>query len=176
MIAALVLMLVVVFLNSSRLLPSSAFGWLSDWFRRPFRRRMAVARFARYLADLLEAGVSTPDALRIAGFTVNQSRMRRAAWKLADDIESTGLVSQQAYRRPLTATVLHALAPEVAPASRVRLLRDISACHAERVRTGLSWTSGIVEPIAICLVGLIVGSVVIALFLPLVKLVEGLSS
>ena len=76
-------------------------GWAIG-FRAPFGRRTAVARFARFMADLLEAGVSVPDALRIAGFTVNQSRMQRAAWRLANDIESTGGFSQAAYQRPLT--------------------------------------------------------------------------
>jgi type II secretory pathway component PulF len=57
----------------------------------------------------------------------------------------------------------------------VRLLREISSCHADRIRTGLSWTSGIIEPIAILVVGCAVGFTVLALFIPLVKLVEGLS-
>jgi type II secretory pathway component PulF len=63
----------------------------------------------------------------------------------------------------------------MSPAVRVRLLREISTCHAERVRAGRSWTSGIIEPIAICVVGLVVGWTVLALFLPLVSLIRGLS-
>jgi general secretion pathway protein F len=174
-IAALIAALVVLFLKAIRLLPATMFAWLGDRFRPPFGRRTAVARFAHFTADLLEAGVSMPDALRIAGFTVSPSRLQRAAWGLASDLEATGGCSVRAYQRPLTATVLHALTAEMSPATRVRLLREISACHAERVRIGLSWSSGIVEPFAICLVGFWVGLVVLALFIPLVKLVEGLS-
>jgi type II secretory pathway component PulF len=171
----LAVLFTLLVLYANRLLPESTLGWLGDRFRLPFGRRTAVARFARFMADLLEAGVKLPDALRIAGFTTNQSRMQQAAWKLANDIELTGGFTYGAYARPLTATIAHALATETPPASRVRLLREISNCHAERVRIGLSWTTGIVEPLAICVVGFVVGCTVLALFLPLVKLVEGLS-
>jgi type II secretory pathway component PulF len=166
---------ILLLLSANRLLPAAAFSWLGEWFRPPFTRRTAVARFARFAADLLEAGVSLPDSLRIAGFTVNQSRMQRAAWQLANDLELTGGLSQRVDRRSLTSTVAFALAPDTPPASRIRLLREISDCHAERVRHGLSWATGIVEPLAICAVGFVVGLTVVALFLPLVTLVEGLS-
>ncbi len=175
LVVVLIIVFTLLFLKANRFLPSSAFGWLGNRFRPLYGRRMAVARFTRFTADLLEAGVSLPDALRIAGFTVKQSRMQRAAWRLANDIESSGEFSQRAYQRPLTATVAYALSPDTPPASRVRLLREISNCHAERVRIGLSWAAGVVEPIAICVVGFAVGLTVLASFMPMVKLVEALS-
>lgn len=144
-------------------------------WNRPFTRRATLARFSRFLADLLEAGIATPDALRLAGYTVEQWRTRHAAWQLANDLEATGSFSTQAYCRPLSAAVVHALTPGTPASARLRLLRELSSCHAERLRVGLSWTSGILEPVAIALVGLIVGLTVIGLFLPLVRLVEGLS-
>jgi type IV pilus assembly protein PilC len=175
LIVILAALLALLTLNANRLLPESTMMWLRTWLRPPLGRRTAVARFTRFLADLLEAGVSTPDALRISGFTVNQPHVQRAAWQLASDMESTGGFSQNAYQRPLTATVTYALAAETAPSTRVRLLREISNCHEERVRMALSWTTGMIEPLAIVVVGLAVGFTVVALFLPLVKLVEGLS-
>jgi type II secretory pathway component PulF len=174
-IAALLILFALSLLNSRRLLPSSAFAWLGDRFRPSFGRRTAVARFTRFTADLLDAGVNMPDALRIAGFTTSRSGLQRAAWRLASDLESGAHVAQRSYQRPLTATVLRAITADMPTASRIRLLREISSCHAERVRVGLSWTSGIIEPMAIVLVGLVVGLTVLALFVPLVKLVEGLS-
>jgi type IV pilus assembly protein PilC len=174
-IICLALLFALLVSSAYRLLPESAFGWMGDWIRAPFRRRTAVARFARFMADLLEAGVSLPDALRIAGFTVHFSRMRQAAWRLANEAESAGGISQGAAERRLSATVAYALAHDAPAASRVRLLREISNCHAERVRVGLSWTTGIVEPIAICVVGFVVGCAVLGLFLPLVSLIEALS-
>jgi type II secretory pathway component PulF len=174
-LAALGVVSLLLVLNANRLLPASGLAWIGEHVRLPFGRRAAVARFARFTADLLEAGVSMPDSLRIAGFTVHQSRMQRAAWQLASDLESTGGLSQRADRRALTSTLSFALAPEMQPESRIRLLREVSNCQAERVRLGMSWTTGIVEPLAIGAVGLVVGCTVLALFLPLVTLVNALT-
>jgi type II secretory pathway component PulF len=175
-VVVLVILLALLILNANRRLPESAFAWAGGWFHAPFGRRTAIARFARFVADLLESGVSVPDSLRIAGFTVKQSRLRQAAWQMANDVESTGGFSQRAYQRPLTASVAYALAADAPQRTRVRLLREISNCHAERVRIGLSWTTGVVEPLAIVVVGIAVGCTVLGLFLPLVSLINGLSN
>jgi hypothetical protein len=76
---------------------------------------------------------------------------------------------------PLTSTVQYALRAEMPAAARVHLLKEVSNCYADRTRNRLSWTRGIVEPLAICAIGLVVGLVVIALYLPLVDLINNLS-
>lgn len=162
-------------LNANRLLPKSVIAWLSDWIRPPFGRRAAIARFARFLADLLEAGVGLPDALRIAGHCVQRSRLRRAAWRMANELEVESPPPHRRNLNPLTASVCYAATAPMSPEARIHLLREISACHADRVRVGLSWTNGLVEPAAICLVGIAVGLVVLGLFLPLIKLINGLA-
>ena len=43
-----------------------------------FGRSTALARFSRFLADLLEAGIDSPSALRIAGFATRRPRLRSA--------------------------------------------------------------------------------------------------
>jgi type II secretory pathway component PulF len=174
-VVALALVLAIVVLKANRLLPARTFGWLTNRVSLPFGRRTSIARFVRFTADLIESGVGLPDALRIAGFAVNRSPMQQAAWRLAKELESTGRFSQRAYERPLTASFTYALAADLPTESRVRLLREISNSHADRTSINLSWASGIVEPIAIFAVGLVIGLTVIGLFLPLVKLVEGLS-
>ncbi|HMC11787.1 MAG TPA: hypothetical protein VKH44_10870, partial [Pirellulaceae bacterium] len=110
-----------------------------------------------------------------AGLASGSPRLKRAASRLASQMETRGDIDQPSYRLPLTATVLHALRAELPTTSRVRLLRELSCCHAERARVLLSWTRGIFEPIFILLVGLVVGTTVIALFLPLLSLIQGLS-
>lgn len=171
LIAAVIVFFVLLLLKSGYGQSSSA----GAWFGIPFGRATSIARFAQFMADLLEAGLAVPDALRIAGFTTKRTRLRRAAWRLADDVESGRYPAQPIRRNSLTATVLYALRSEMAPTSRVRLLREISDCYSGRVRMVLSWTHGVIEPVTICVVGLFVGATVLALFIPLVKLIEGLT-
>jgi type II secretory pathway component PulF len=175
LIAVLLLAIGALLINSQRAVPWSLASWLSDRLAVPFGRRTAVARFARFTADLLEAGLSVPDSLRVAGYCVNRRRLRTAAWHMADHITADRNDSDSAGKRTLSAAVTYAVSQPMPDASRIRLLREISACHAERSRLQLSWASGFIEPITICVVGITVGVMVLALFLPLVKLIEGLT-
>jgi type II secretory pathway component PulF len=160
--------------NAQRAFPWSFSSWLGDRFPAPFGRRDATARFARFTADLLDAGLSVPDALRIAGYSMNRRRLRTAAWQMADDLAEDG-GANSAGSQMLSPAVVHALCTPMSAGSRIRLLRELSACDAQRMRMRLSWTTGIIEPVTICVVGIIVGLTVLALFLPLVKLIEGLT-
>jgi len=159
----------------TRLVPRSIREFVGDWFGTPLARWTAIARFYQFLADLLEAELAPASALRLAGFATGSPRLKRAACRMAAEISVGGEVLPQAYQRSRTVTALHALRTDLPGPSRVRLLREVSASHAERGRILLSWTRGIIEPISILLIGLMVGWVVVGLFLPMLILIQGLS-
>jgi type IV pilus assembly protein PilC len=159
----------------SRLLPAHVRHWCGDHLGMRWGRATTLARFSQFAADLLEADLVTPQAVRLAGLATGNPPLQRAASRVAGDLEAGGDVSRPDSKSLLTATVLHALDGRVAAPARIRLLREISACYAERARGRLSWTRGIVEPLAICAIGLVVGATVLALFLPLISLIHGLA-
>jgi type II secretory pathway component PulF len=176
LIAAIVIaILAIVFFLPSQALPAS--------MRRSFRRRFggwfgrstALARFARFTADLLEAGVDMPSALRLASETTGAPQLQEASWLMANQLESRRVGVPPLVRNALSATITHALFREMPQGSRIRLLKEVSNGYADRVRRRLSWTHGVLGPIAIGVVGLGVGLVVLALFLPLVTLINNLS-
>jgi type IV pilus assembly protein PilC len=173
--AAIVIAVVVLLKTIVRALPASVRDWFADDIGLPWGRSMALARFSRFLADLLEAGLGIPAALRIAGFASNKPRLQRAAARLADALHSdkTAPPPDQRY---LTTTVLYALSSDMPITSCVRLLREVSDCHAERRSALLSWTRGFAAPIAVAVIGIFVGIMVLALFLPMVSLINNLSS
>jgi type II secretory pathway component PulF len=156
-----------------RSLPAAIRSSLADRINWPFGRTTAIARFARFTADLLEGGLSLPDALRIAAHATRKSALRATARQLVN--ETSAGAAQRQEPRPLTAALLYAVRADIATPARVHLLREISNCHAARARFRLSWTRGFIEPLSICVVGVLVGVIVIAMFLPLLKLIEGLS-
>lgn len=157
------------------LLPKVLRAELDDYFGTPFGRTTALARFCQFAADLLQAEFDPREAVRLAGQAANSSRLRRAAWRLSRDLELGEPVQRAAYRPILTSTVLHSLTAAMPLAARIRLLREISSSYAERSRARVSWTRGMVEPLAIGVIGVVIGVTVIGLFLPLVSLVQGLS-
>lgn len=158
-----------------RHLPVGVRNWCGDHWPFRFGRATALARLSQFTADLLEAQLDPPQALRLAGLATGNAPLRRAAQRAAEDAEAGSPFANASARRQLTATILHALAQDSAPEARIQLLREISAGYAERARKRLSWTRGIIEPLAICAIGFVVGATVVALFLPLVTLVQGLA-
>jgi type IV pilus assembly protein PilC len=161
--------------QARKLLPLGLRDWANDRFGTPLGRSTAIAGFAQSLADLVTVEPDPAAAVQIAGAASQSPRLRRAAWRLAGELEHNGKPNIEVYRATITATVLHALGSELPTASRSALLEEISRCHATRAAQSLSWTHGIVEPLLIVIVGLMMGSVVVALFMPLISLIQGLS-
>ena len=140
-----------------------------------FGRATAIAKFSQFLADLLEAGLSVPDTLRVAGFLTTRKRLQNAAWRLADQLQIDVIAAQHIEAPRGAATIFHALRSEMPTQSRVSLLREVSKTYAAAARRRLSWTRGVIEPLTILVIGFVVAGVVVSLFLPLIKLIEGLS-
>jgi type II secretory pathway component PulF len=123
----------------------------------------------------LEAGLDVPAALRISGHCTQSPRLQRAAWQVAREAERNEGLPLLKYTNPLTQTVLYALRFPMPDASRIHLLREVGRNHALRAAKLLSWTQGVMEPLAICILGILVGFTVLSLVLPLVRLIQGLS-
>ncbi len=158
-----------------RWLPLSFREWCDDRLGTLLGRNNALARFSQFTADLLEADLSVPSALRVAGFSIGSSRLQRSAWRLANDLERGPLLESRRERQFLTATVWHCLATDSPRPVQIHMLRELSVCFSQRVQNRLSWARGFIEPLAICVVGIIVGFTVLALFMPMLSLVSGLS-
>jgi type II secretory pathway component PulF len=171
--AALCALLCAVLLGFSGRFGSFGHVWPFRWLRRFLGRSTATAQFSRFVADLLEAGIAVPDAVRLGGVSTRRPAVTAASRQFASELESGHEVTTRRMRRELTSTVLHALRTEMPAASRVRLLKEISMCHAERSDSRLSWSRGVVEPAMICVIAVVVGVFVLALLVPLYSLVTG---
>lgn len=122
------------------------------------RGARAAETFTRSLALLAEAEMPHGDAIDLAAAA---ARVRPATARVP------------ARRGPMTAAAAEALTYE--PQAAGVLLRAIADCHGDRGRGGLSATQWLIGPVAIGVVGIFVGFVVIALFMPLISLVSALS-
>lgn len=169
------LLLAVGLWQARRWLSSALREWWQDFFATRIGHFIAIARFSQFTADLLEAEVEPCHALRLAGLATGSGSIGRAANRVAASLDGSTEDWQAKNRSVLTRTVHYALVSPQMNSARVRLLREISASHAERMRWRLSWTRGLIEPLAILVVGLIVGGVALALFYPMFQLIHGLS-
>jgi type IV pilus assembly protein PilC len=150
-------------------------NWASDRFGRRFARSTAIAKLAGFTADLLEAGFDRSSALTVAAFANRASSFRRVAHRFAESLRNHAQIDPLDTRH-LSATIAHALVAEMPTSSRVRLLQEISDCYADRSGRLSSWSRGLAAPLATIAVGLLVGLMVLGLLVPLISLIENLSS
>ena len=127
-------------------------GLPGSWFVRS-------GRFARHAADLLAAGVPADASVAAA---------RRA-------VDPRAVSTPDGLPRWLSTTVGYALGADVSAETRVRMLRRIADCHDLRLAAWRSWVSWCLGPLTVCITGLFVFLLVLALFAPLVRLLSDLS-
>ena len=142
------------------LLVAAALIAIGRWLviTRSPRGARAAETFTRSLASLTAAEIPRGDAIELAAAA---ARVRLAT------------AAMPARRGPMTTAALQALSYE--PKAASVLLVAIAECHRDRGRGGLSTTQWLIGPVAIGVVGIFVGFIVIALFMPLISLVSALS-
>jgi type IV pilus assembly protein PilC len=177
LVPGLLLLAVFVFIAVG---PRSA---LRDWIIRriPIIRSTVWlsdrARFTRCLADLMEAEVPAADALRISGRNAGHAALRQEANRLATEIEvgGTELPGAPGFRGILPHTAIHVMQLDAETGAAAAILRELSWMYDQQTRNRLGWVSSVASPVFVVVLGIMVGLYVIALFLPLIGLVQALS-
>lgn len=147
---ALAVLLVVALKTARYWAPPWLTRWIQGFSSLGQGAALLSARLSRHTADLAEAGLPMSESFHLAAQRVQPGHVGRA--------------------------INYAYSADASTASRVRLLRELSACYGDRAEARTSWAKGAAGPITVVFLGLLVGGFVIAsLFLPLVRLIEGLT-
>ena len=135
------------------------------------------ARFTRYLADLVAVDFAAFDALRICGRDTKDSQLRREAYHLASRLQFTNKHVRDALPlgHRLPRTVIYTLENNANPQAASKTLRELSWVLDRQTHDRMSWIISFVEPAFIVFLGASIGFYVVALFMPLVTLLNGLS-
>lgn len=135
----------------------------------------AMSSLTGQLAELLQIGVTLPDALWIAGNGCENYHFKKASEQLARDAYAGSQpLSHSRVAPAFPANVIHALEVDGGQPN-TELLRELSTLYGERVQRRVDWSTGAMAQFSIILLGIAVGFLVIALFLPLVSLITALS-
>ena len=139
-------------------------------------RKVAVARFCRTLSTLLSSGVPILDGLMITGRTAGNSIIEDAIMSTRASIERGETVSQ-----PLAATkVFPAMVTQMINVGETTgaldmMLSKIADFYEEEVDTAVAGLLTLLEPIMIAFLGIVVGGIVIAMYLPIFDLISKLT-
>ncbi len=153
-----------------------------DWFQinvpafGPLFLKAAVGRFTRTLGTLLSSGVPILQALIITRDTSGNVHVAAALNRVHDRVkegEGVGKPLEATKIFPTMVTSMVEVGEETG--ALPEMLTRIADTYDEEVDNAVTSITSIIEPIMIVFMAVVVGTIVIALFLPLVKIIQTLS-
>ncbi|HXG87927.1 MAG TPA: type II secretion system F family protein [Vicinamibacterales bacterium] len=142
----------------------------------PVLRKIAVARFCRTLSTLIASGVPILDGLDITARTAGNAVVEDAVQATRKSIERGETISA-----PLKQTgvfpsmVVQMIAVGEATGAMDTMLSKIADFYEDEVDTAVAGLLTLLEPVMIAFLGLVVGGIVIAMYLPIFGLISELA-
>jgi type IV pilus assembly protein PilC len=139
-------------------------------------RKIAVARFCRTLATLVSSGVPILDGLEITAKTSGNSIVEDAVMATRTSIERGETIAA-----PLRETqvfpsmVVQMISVGEATGALDTMLAKIADFYEEEVDTAVAGLLTLLEPIMIAILGVVVGGIVIAMYMPIFDLISKLT-
>ncbi len=143
----------------------------------PLTHKICMTRFARTFAQLLRSGVPILEVLQIVGDTSGNSVITNALRGVSSDVEKgehlTAALGRQSIFPPM---MLRMVSAGEATGKIDTMLEKMADFWDEEVEATLAALTSLLEPLLIVVLGIIVGGIVIAMFLPIFKLNDVVSS
>ena len=134
-------------------------------------QQAAIARFCRTLAITFAAGVPLVDALKIVSGATGNRIYDNAANQIRGDVavgHQLQLAMQQTDLFPSMVVQMAAIGEEAG--SLDEMLIKVAEAYEEEVSNAVDALSSLLEPAIIVFVGIVVGAMVIAMYLPIFKM------
>jgi type IV pilus assembly protein PilC len=134
-------------------------------------RKVAVARFTRTMATLLNSGVPILVAFDIASDTSGNAVISNAVISARNSIKEGNTIAKplaESGEFPVMVTQMIEVGEE--SGTITEMLNKLSDFIEQEIKEGLGQLVAAMEPLAIVFMAIVVGSIVIALFLPMLSL------
>jgi len=143
----------------------------------PLVQKVAVAKFTRTLGTLVSSGVAILEGLDITARTAGNKVVEEAVLKARTTIAQGKTISE-----PLQASgvfppmVVQMIAVGEQTGALDRMLNKIADFYDEEVDIAVAGLTSLLEPLLVIFLGVIIGGVVIAMYLPIFKLISVVGS
>ncbi len=136
----------------------------------------SIARFTRTLGTLISAGVPILDAINITKETSGNEVYARALGKVHDAIrEGESMAEPLKATKVVDSIVVNMIDVGEETGDLDKMLMKVADNYDSDVDVAVSSLISILEPIMVVVLGVIVGFIVIALFMPMIALIQGVS-
>ena len=137
--------------------------------------RSAIARFTRTLGELMDSGVPVLQALTIVGETSGNAVIASGVKVVHDAVkEGENIAPTLASTNMFPPMVISMVEVGEETGELPDMLRRIADTYDDEVDNAVAGLTSTIEPLMIVMLAVIVGTIVIALFLPLIGIIEGL--
>ena len=133
--------------------------------------KIAISRFARTFAALLRSGVPILETLRIVGQSSGNTVVEKAVEQTAASIERGDNLALALRQHSIFPPMLVRMVSAGEQTGKVDvMLEKISDFYDEEIEATLAGLTSLIEPLLIVFLGVVVGSIVVCMFLPIFKL------
>jgi type IV pilus assembly protein PilC len=153
-----------------------------DWIKYnmplfgPIIAKTSISRFARTLGTLMASGVGVLSALVIVKDTAGNEVVSNAVSKVHDAVkEGEGIAVPLGATKIFPEMVVSMIEVGEETGKLPDMLEKIADTYEEEVDNAVGALTSLIEPLMIVGLAVVVGTIVIALFLPLTKIIEKMS-
>jgi type IV pilus assembly protein PilC len=133
--------------------------------------KICVARFSRTLASLIRSGVPILEVLNIVANTCGNVIMEKAIRVAMGDIEKGEGISAALSKHPIFPVMIIRMMTAGEQTGKIdAMLERVADFLDEEIETTLAGLTSLIEPLLIVFLGVIIGGMVVAMFLPIFKM------
>jgi type IV pilus assembly protein PilC len=138
--------------------------------------KVAVAKFSRTFSTLIKSGVSVLNALDIVGKTAGNKVVEKSVSDSRSAVRDGEMISAPlAKSKVFPPIVCRMIGVGEQTGQLEKMLTKIADFYDEQVDAAVSAMTSMIEPLVIAFLGVVVGGIVIALFMPIFKMSELMS-
>jgi type IV pilus assembly protein PilC len=131
-------------------------------------KKIAVARFTRNFSNMIGAGVPILQALSVVGATSGNYVIEAATKRVADSVKNGQSLSKPLQDEPVfPPMVVQMMAVGEDSGSLEIMLTKIADFYDDEVQSMTEALTSLIEPLLIAFLGVVIGSMVVALYMPI---------
>lgn len=131
-------------------------------------KRIAIARFSRNFSNMIAAGVPILQALRIVGETSGNWVLQKALYEVAEAVRHGESIASPLSRQTIIPAMVSQMVAVGEDAGSLETMLDkIADFYEQEVEATTEQLTALIEPIMIAFLGVVIGGMVVALYLPI---------
>lgn len=139
----------------------------------PLAAKLSIARFTRNLSNMMQAGVPILQGLTIAAETAGNWQMEQAIARIQDQVRMGAPVAMPMKEEkvfPHMVTQMISVGEDSGTLSQ--MLEKIADFYDSEIQSTTEQLTSLIEPLMIAFIGLVVGGMIVALYLPIFSIFQ----